>query len=116
MLERPGIRTKEGLKTTGVYSVVVFLLSSTVVPYLFPDVDPETIVGAASEVRDMYHQAKEIDWAQVVQGFYETISDLIKITVSAMLLNGKRKIREHIPEEISDELLENIVKRIKERE
>lgn len=82
--EKPGIKTKEGLQTTGTYTVVASILLYVVVPYFFPEVDIETVVGAANEVREAIHAASE----STSEG--SGIKDLLLLYASGHILNGKR--------------------------
>jgi len=86
MFNRPGIKTKEGLKTTGVYAICASLVTSVILPYLFPDTDADTLVVAAKAIQEMYRNS-----ASNPMELGTAISDLLKLIAGGYILNGQRK-------------------------
>lgn len=79
MFKVPGIRTKEGLKVSGIYSLAFSLIATT----FFPDVDAQDVLNTVQEVADWYKESEP----QVI----EIINKLLNLTAAGYLINRVRK-------------------------
>lgn len=79
MFKVPGIRTKEGLKVTGVWSLAVSLIFTT----FFPDVDTQDVLNTVQEVAQWYKESEP----QVLG----IINKFLNLTAAGYLINRVKK-------------------------
>jgi hypothetical protein len=56
MFLKPGIRTKEGLKVSGLYGLV----GSLILTVIFPDLSTEQVFESATEIADWYQSSGKV--------------------------------------------------------
>lgn len=79
MFKIPGIKTKEGLKVSGIYGLALSLLLTT----FFPDVEPQDVFDSIQDVVNWYHESE----GQVIP----LINKFLNIGVVGYLLNRVKK-------------------------
>jgi hypothetical protein len=81
-LKVPGIKTKEGLKISGIYGLAISLLLSA----FGSDIEPQVVLNSIQEIADYYKESENV--------IMPIINKLLNLTAVGYLINRVRVPKE----------------------